>query len=356
MFGGIFSRSWNITKLTFNVIKKDKELLLFPLLGSIFSILFLIAMIVPTMLPSIMSGESPESYGTFNYVILFALYLGLSFIATFFNVCVVYTTKKRFEGGNATFGESINFASSKIQLIFLWSVLAATVGVILRIINNMARKSKGVGGIALAITTSLVGMAWSIGTIFVVPGMVYYGLGPIDAIKKSIETLKKTWGESLVRYLGMGFIQFVFAIIGIIAAIVLIIVSVSLGPSGIFLAIVVVLLAIIYFVILSLAFGVANAVFNTALFVYADTGKVPEGYTQEILSNAFKGKKTGGAESPGSSGVSPEEPAPETSVTEPPSSSSISSEEPDHGMSDSESSSSSGISPEEPILPSQDRA
>jgi len=86
----VLSRSWEITKLNFDVMKKDKELLLFPLFASIFSILFLIAMLVPSIITSfIENGAGPEVYGIVQYTILFLTYLGLAFIATFFNVCVV---------------------------------------------------------------------------------------------------------------------------------------------------------------------------------------------------------------------------------------------------------------------------
>ena len=112
----VFARSWEITKLSFNVIKKDKELLLFPALAGLFSIMFLIAMLVPSIIISfIQEGMGPETYGIMEYIVLFITYLGLAFIATFFNVCVVYTTKIRFEGNNATFMESIRFAVSKID-------------------------------------------------------------------------------------------------------------------------------------------------------------------------------------------------------------------------------------------------
>jgi hypothetical protein len=70
-------------------------------------------------------------YGIVQYAIIFLTYLGLAFIATFFNVCVVYTVKIRFEGGNATFMESLKFALSKIGLIFYWSLISATVGLVL---------------------------------------------------------------------------------------------------------------------------------------------------------------------------------------------------------------------------------
>jgi hypothetical protein len=187
-----FSRSWKITQLSFDVIKKDKELLLFPLLGGIFSILFMVTMLFPTIVTSFMKG-SGQSYGITEYLIFFITYLGLAFIATFFNVCVVYTTKIRFEGGNATFWESINFARSKITLILTWSIIVATVGLILRLIDNLAERAGESGRLVLNILTSILGMMWSTITIFVVPAMVYHNLKPIDAIKQSIKTLNTTW-------------------------------------------------------------------------------------------------------------------------------------------------------------------
>jgi hypothetical protein len=270
------------------VIKKDKELLLFPLLAGIFSIIFFLTMLFPSIITSFMKGIGPGSYGIMEYLLIFITYLGLAFIATFFNVCVIYTTKIRFEGGNATFWESINFARSKIGLIFAWSVIAATVGLILRIIDNIAERSGQSGRMVLNILTSILGMMWSIITIFVVPAMVYHNLGPMDAIKKSVETLKRTWGESLIRYFGLGLIQFLFFLLGIIATFILFFVLAGLGPIGI---IITVVIAVLYFLGVILVFNVANTVFNTALYVYADTGKIPEGYSQETMQNAFRPKE-----------------------------------------------------------------
>jgi hypothetical protein len=283
-----FSRSWKITKLSFSVIKKDKELLLFPLLAGIFSIIFFLLMLFPSIITSVMKGVSSGPFGIMEYLLLFITYLGLAFIATFFNVCVIYTTKIRFEGGNATFWESINFSRSKIRLIFAWSVIAATVGLILRLIDNIAQRSGETGRIVMNILTSILGMMWSIITIFVVPAMVYNNLGPMDAIKRSVGTLKRTWGESLISYFGLGLIQFLFFILGIIATFILLFVLAGLGPIGI---IITVVIALLYFLGVILVFNVANTIFNTALYVYADTGKIPEGYSQETMQNAFRPKE-----------------------------------------------------------------
>lgn len=237
---------------------------------------------------SFMGGNVPGNYGIIDYILIFITYLGLAFISTFFNVCVIYTTKIRFEGGNATFWQSISFARSKIRLIFLWSVIAATVGLILRVIDNIAERSGGIGKIIMNITTSILGMMWSIITIFVVPAMVYHDLEPFDAIKKSVETLKRTWEESLIRYVGLGLIQFLFILLGIVITVIFFFVLVGLGSIGILITIAI---AVLYFLSVILAFNVANTIFNTALFVYSDTEKIPEGYNRETIQNAFKSKE-----------------------------------------------------------------
>jgi len=133
-----FSRSLAITKLSLDVIKKDKELLLFPVLSGIFSFLFIISLLFPTVIVGLLSSSGKPAITGLGILLLFIVYFGLAFIATFFNVCIVYTTKKRFEGGNASFSESIKFAFSRIHLIFAWSLLSATVGLILRFIENLA--------------------------------------------------------------------------------------------------------------------------------------------------------------------------------------------------------------------------
>lgn len=283
----VFQRSFQIAKLSFGAINKDKEMLLFPLFSTICSIAFLIGMLFPTIILSLWQGEStPEQWQVTEYVLLFVTYLGLAVIATFFNVCVVYTAKERFEGGNPTFFRTIGYAFSKLHLIFLWGLLSATVGVILAALKNAGKNSRSVGARIAAEAVSNVGsLAWSITTIFVVPAMVYYNLTPFKAIKKSVQTLKKTWGESIVKYLGMGIVKFLVYFLIIIMIGVGLYFTINLSLTYILITLGVGLLLII---IAALLFSCADQVFDTALFVYADKGKVPGGWNKEILSNTFQ--------------------------------------------------------------------
>ncbi len=287
----VFSRSWSITKLTFGVINKDRELIWFALLSFIFSSLFAAIMIVPSILPDFLNMvETREEIQleVYQYIIIFITYFGIAWIATFFNVCVVYTTKIRFEGGNATFSESIKFAFSKAALITKWSLLAASVGLLLRILDNFASRLPKVGEIIVRILISLLGMTWSIITIFVVPVLVYEGLGPVDAIKKSTAILKRTWGESLVRSLGLGLMQFFAFIVAFGTGVGLaIILSNAFDITGTIIGFVI-LFALLLMV--GLIFNVANMIFNTALYIYGDRQIVAEGFDEQVLDRAFKHK------------------------------------------------------------------
>ncbi|GIU69456.1 MAG: hypothetical protein KatS3mg002_0692 [Candidatus Woesearchaeota archaeon] len=278
-----FQRSWEITKLSFDVIKKDKELILFPILGGIFSILFLLAMIFPFFINILM----PESvFGISLLIMAFIIYFGLVFIATFFNVCAVYTIKTRFEGKNATFWDSIKFSISKIGLIFAWSIISATIGVILRILQDIAERMGDIGELIMKMMLSVIGLAWSLVSAFVIPGMIYKNIGPITALKDSVQVFKKTWGESLIRYYGLGIIQFLMILTGMIITIILSLLTLSIP----IISLIIILIGVLYIILIIAFFNVANSVFNTALYVYATTGKAPKGYREDILKHAFERK------------------------------------------------------------------
>jgi len=131
-------------------------------------------------------------------------------------------------------------------------------------------------------------MAWGIVTIFVVPGIVYDGLGPFAAIKKSVEVIKKTWGESLIRHFGLGLIQFL-----VLVGVILVSAGLTYGLTmafdtlGMLIGIGFGVLAILLTV---LVFGVAASVFNTALYVYASQGTLASGFDQDTMRSAFRPK------------------------------------------------------------------
>ena len=283
---GRWERSWWITRASFGVLSKDREMILFPILSGLFSALFSLALLFPTVIIHLLKAVDVSRIvvGPTQIAAVAVTYFGLAFIATFFNVCVVYTTRVRLSGGDATFTDSIQFALSRVHLIAGWSAVAATVGVLLHAIESAAQRSGLVGKIVLSILRALLAGAWAVMTVFVIPSMVYKDLGPIDAMRDSFETLKRTWGESIIGYYGIGLASALFVVPGvllIVGGVAAIGVSVPLG-------VLLVILGALGIAIVSIVFGILSTIYKTALYHFASTGNAPPGFDQGALMGAFR--------------------------------------------------------------------
>ena len=95
-------------------------------------------------------------------------------------------------------------------MLLPWAVLSATVSLVLRAIEERA-------GIVGRIVGSLVGLAWSLVTFLVLPVLVIEQLGPIDAVKRSAELFKQTWGENMIANAGIGLVALFATIVGVAA-------------------------------------------------------------------------------------------------------------------------------------------
>ena len=129
-------------------------------------------------------------------------------------------------------------------------------------------------------------MAWSITTFFVIPVLVVEKTGPIDAVKRSVAVIKKTWGESLGANMGIGFITFLASLVALlpigggIAAM-----SVSPVLGGILIG-----LGVLWILFVSLVSSALGSILLAALYIYAAEGKMPQHYDPNMIKGAFATK------------------------------------------------------------------
>jgi hypothetical protein len=192
----------------------------------------------------------------------------------FFNAAMVACAAIRLGGGQPTVADGLRAAASRLPVIAGWALVSATVGLILRIIEDRSDK---IG----QIVAGLLGMAWTVVSFLVVPVLVIENKGPIAALKESTGLLKKTWGEQLISNFSFGMIFVVLSI----PAFALILLGFYLG--GAVVGIVCVGLAAIYLITLGLIQSALQAIFQTALYLYARDGQVPEGFRAEVLESAM---------------------------------------------------------------------
>jgi hypothetical protein len=271
MFESI-GRSIELFKTSWGILMADKQLLVFPVLSGIISLIVLATFVVPLVIGGALFGT------LFFYVALFAFYLVSYFVVIFFNTALISCVNARLQGRSMTIGEGISNALAHVTSILGWALVSATVGVILHLLRERA-------GIVGQIAAALVGGAWGLVTFFVVPVLVLEDKGVFDAIRESTSLIRKTWGETII---GSGSITLVFFIIvfaGIIAAIAAIFLAAAMKLYSVILLIVA--LAIILGIILAVIAFAMQGIYVTALYTYAKTGTVPTAFSSDLIQNAF---------------------------------------------------------------------
>jgi hypothetical protein len=148
--------SWELVKASFSVLSADKELLIYPILSSIGLVLVSIGFIVPTFLAGLF-----ESIDLVGIIVGFLFYFSQYFVITFFNSALVGAALIRLKGGDPTVGDGFRIATDRLGIIFGYTAIAATVGMILRWLSE---RSRGLGQLAV----SLVGLAWNLATFLAV--------------------------------------------------------------------------------------------------------------------------------------------------------------------------------------------
>lgn len=187
------TRSWSLVKASASVLNADKELMIFPVLSGIASLITGVIFFLPL---TFVGGQSFEVVG---YIALFLFYFASSFVVVFFNSALVGAALIRLDGGDPTVADGLRIARERLPLILQWSLLAATVGMLMR---GLRERSGAVGSFVMG----LIGVAWNVATFLIVPVLVTRDLGPIDALKESAALLKKTWGEQIAGNVGIGLI------------------------------------------------------------------------------------------------------------------------------------------------------
>ena len=287
MFGfGNISHTWELMGQSWQVLKQDKELLIFPLISGICCILVIASFVVPSIasdswMPPEAGAEEGQVVTTQEqvayYAKLFLFYFCNYFVIIFFNSAVAGCAAMRMQGDDPTVGDGLRIAFSRIHVIFGWALVSATVGLILRIIED---KNEKIG----AFIASLLGTAWTLISFLVLPILVIENAGPFAALKKSTGLFKKTWGAQIGANFSFGLIFFLLLIPAIIVGVL------GVMSQNTVVMISCLAVAVIYGVVLSLIESVLGVIFQTALYYYADSGSAPQGFDTRLLNDSVRQK------------------------------------------------------------------
>jgi hypothetical protein len=274
------TRSWETFKTSLTVVRQDKELLWLPVLSFFASVAAIMGVLgigfAAGVFPEVTNEDGSTNPGAI--VLGFLMYLGLAFVQTYFYAAMVSGANERLGGGDPTVSSALAAANKRLGKLFLWSMVVATVNVIMQALRERA-------GPLGRILIGLTGMAWNLATYFVVPVLMFEDHGIGGSLKRSGGLFKKNWGESVVGEYGIGLIGSVMVFALVVVGVLL---TIGLGSvAGAAGAIMAIVLTVVAAVLLVVLLTVVQAVYKTALYRYAANGQQDSAYAGIDLAHAY---------------------------------------------------------------------
>lgn len=256
---------------SFKILKANTQLIIFPVLSAMSLILIIGSFFMFSLASSGWELDNITRFSTGSYyLMLFVFYVLNYFVVVFFNMALIHCTRLYLQGEEPSVSKGLQFSASRIRYIFSWALVAATVGLILKAIQENS-------GLLGKILTGIIGVVWSIATFFVVPVIAYENLGPIDAVKRSSELIKEKWGEGLGAGFSFGFIN----LLGML------LICLPLGILGFMVhPIIGIGLALMAFFVLMAVTSAAKVIFVGAVY-HNLKGDVTEHFDQQLIDNLF---------------------------------------------------------------------
>lgn len=278
---GRFARSWELAKQSYAVLKSNPQLALFPLVSGIASFIVLLSFLIPAVISMIgkTDAQIEASLQTpLYYVLMFAFYTITYFIVIFFNCGLVYCAYEHLNGRPATFRDGIAMARRSLGQIIVWTLIAATVGTILKAI---AERAGWVGQLVI----NLIGLVWSVATFFVVPLLIVERETATASVKRSAGMLKRTWGVQIIGGIGINLASSILMLFGLIPIVGGVMFAFA-AQAPIFMAIGFGI-AVLYWLALATVFAALGGIFQTALYIYASNGEQPSAFSGHYFQEAF---------------------------------------------------------------------
>jgi len=324
-------RSSKLLKAAFAVLLREKKLFLFPIIASTLVLVLALFFLLPVVLyPTGYSPFTAEHWSALGHkaelwinsataqqsskanhseiiagaggtvpllaghpwttAVCALMYFISMFLATFSNVAFYHEIMRALNGDTVSIRRGYQFACERWRAVLLWSLFAGLVGYLIQTIQERF-------GLLGRLITGLIGFVWSTACIFVIPTIVRdkESANPVKLLRNSVGTLRNTWGELVIGFVGLelafGFIFMTLLLLAIVGA----------GVGGFYLGIhfnvsafILVMAGVgaMMMIIIPLSWisSIVNPVYRCALYIYATEGVVPGTFDKELLDSAWKVK------------------------------------------------------------------
>lgn len=266
-------RGWRLTGAAWRLMRRDGTMLKLALLG-------IACGAMATVLVLYFGGylsSGQRSQGQFFLLAALALFPTV-LVSVFFNVALACAASAAFDGERLSAEEALRMAWGKRRRILAWSLLSTGIGIL---ISEIAERLPGGG----RVVGWLLGAAWGLATIFVVPILALEGAGSMDAVRRSAQLIKSRWGEGVTGSVAIG----AWTILGAVPACMLIGAGASVAKTDPNTGFLLLSAGIVAMVLVTGFAAATRQVFAVALYRHAIDAPAG-GFSTWDLENPFTGK------------------------------------------------------------------
>ncbi len=264
----------SLVRASWRQLRKDRELIWLPVLGGFVAALAA----APVAVVAFFTASDGKPWG---YVLAGVGLLITTFIATLFAVAFAAGADQRLDGGDPTLRSSLSAAWSRKWAVLQWALLSVIVGLVLRALRERA-------GVLGKILAGLGGLAWGVGTYFVIPILAGTRTSAWSATRTSAQLIREKWGQALRVQIRLGLYVLVWLLVAVGAGFGVY----ALAQTSTAAAVVVAVVAVIVLVYAALVLSVLGAYVRVALWRYA-TGRPVPGFDTDRLEAAVRVKPQG---------------------------------------------------------------
>lgn len=213
-----------------------------------------------------------------------AYFLLLMFATSFINVALYSQILEALSGRPVSVFRGFAVAGARLPAIAAWSMLAGTVGLVLRIVQERSGPlGKWVAGMA--------GISWTAASVFVIPVMINEPRcrSPLQYLRLSTALIRRVWGEGVIGLYGMTLVLVLFMVVLMVPT------SAGFWSAGEEVRTQVAYVTALVAMVVSLALYLAWQIFECGLYVYATEGVAPGTFDEGTFDKAWSVK-------PGSAG------------------------------------------------------
>ncbi|HTM63245.1 MAG TPA: DUF6159 family protein [Gammaproteobacteria bacterium] len=273
--------SWELAKASWNVLLQDKALIIFPVISFIALVLVSLSFFIPFSMTGLAQAihDKNTAAQAIGLIVFFVFYVVCYTVIFYCNSALIGCSMMKLRGGKPTVNEGFMIANANFNTIVGYALIAATVGMLLQWLRERGALGRWAAG--------LFGLGWNIATFLVVPVLITENIGPIDAVKRSTELLKKTWGEQIAGNVG---INVIFGLLIGITVFLGISICMLLANVSMPLAIVMGVITAAAFLTLALLNSTLTGIYTAAVYHYAVTGESGKFFSKNQIMDTFKTK------------------------------------------------------------------